>query len=129
MWLSERKTASRGRAGVPETRLRIPMRRRWRRAALALLLSMAWIPVVRSGAELLALLLLDDLGRVLDPLAVVGLGLLLGAHFGRELADDLLVGPLHLDELLVHRDLEARGDVHHDGVGVADDELELLALD
>src|SRR2546423_1336669 len=113
----ERKTTSLGRSALPRTLARTRRCRR-RRASLT----------VRLGT--LADLSADVLALVADSLALVRLGRAHLANLGGRLADDLFVGSLDND-LRRRRDLEgdAGARLDHDGVRVADVELEVGALE
>src|SRR3977135_1214020 len=99
MWLRLRKTARRGRDGVPSRRRRI---RSWRlRRAAPRLASCVIVVVPSSGLWALLLLAADLAGLaglstdllpgVAHALALVGLRLACGADLGGDLADELLV--------------------------------------
>src|SRR6476660_230376 len=83
----DRKTARRGRAVVPVTRLRT---RRWRLTRASALPTAMGALLLLPG---LAGLAQDALAGVADTLALVGLGLADLADVGRHLADQLLVRP------------------------------------
>src|SRR4029077_7320017 len=104
MCLPERKTLRRGR--TPAAWRSAKRVRRWRRAKRALRSDMVLSPLL-----LLAFLAADLLGRVLDALALVGLGWTQAADLRRELADllairagDLDFGGLHGLDLDAGRD-------------------------
>src|SRR5918992_250096 len=104
----ERKTARRGRSGVPDTRLRTRACRLRRPARLALAASISGavlsVPAARiadpGGAGGLVLLgglaglAAHGLARVAHALALVRVGLAQRADLGRDLADLLLVDAL-----------------------------------
>src|ERR1017187_8965509 len=77
----------------------------------------------------LADLALDVLALVANPLALVGLGRALLADDRRGLPDELLGDPLHDDaRRLRHFELDALRRGNRNRMGVADGELEVLAL-
>src|SRR6266850_3872886 len=121
MCLPERNTLRRGR---PAPALRRAWRvRRWRRAKRALRSDMV-MPLL-----LLAFLAPDRLGRILDALALVGLGRAQAADLGRELPDLLAVGTGDLDLGRPRRlDLDAGRDRHLDVVAVAQLQLQHLGV-
>src|ERR1041384_8160509 len=83
----------------------------------------------RSRSFLLAFLTEDVLARVLDALALVGLGRTEGADLGRDLPDLLLVHPGHHDlGRFRRRDRDPFGHRIDHVVAVAERELQILAL-
>src|SRR5881227_2690329 len=104
MWLWLRNTASRGRAGVPASFLRM---RLWIRARMSSLVFMAIprralprgthaarrSPLFRAGCSRLARLLLQHLAHVADALLLVRVRLAQLADLRRHLADLLAVDP------------------------------------
>src|SRR5437899_11617510 len=121
MWSEERNTDKRGRPFAV-----IPMRRRtrcWRRPKSRLVL---FCIALDSGPLLfLAFLAADRLGRVLDALALVGLGLAHGAQFRRHLAHALPVGARDQDRgRLLAGDLDVVGDREVDLVAEAELQVE-----
>src|SRR6266542_241281 len=136
MWLRLRKTASRGRSPVPARLRRI---RSWRFCRAAPRLA-TWV-IVRGPSRLtdprlllaadlagLAGLAANELARVADALALVGLGLAGGPNARRDLPDELLVDPDHGQ---VGGVLQFEGDALRrldlDRMAVAKVELQLLA--
>src|SRR5437868_13391312 len=89
MCLEERNTERRGRLLGARRKLRRTRTRRRKKRALAL---------SDIGLLLLAFLAADGLGRVFDPLALVGLRRAVGADLGRDLADPLAVGAADSDQ-------------------------------
>src|SRR5207248_8512206 len=84
---------------------------------------------LRARPRLLADLAPDDLVRVLDALALVGVGLAQHPQARRRLAEDRLVRPAQRDRrLLVDLRRDALGQRKDDGVGVAQRELDGPAL-
>src|SRR5260370_32105908 len=78
---------------------------------------------------LLAFLAPDRLGRILDALALVGLGRTQAADLGRELAHLLAIGAADLDLGRPWRlDLDAGRDRHFEVVAVAEVQLQHLSL-
>src|SRR5215471_19311416 len=124
-------TASRGRAAVPVTFLRTRTCRRFRDAARAPALPRPGLFVVTAMSLLPSLpdLAADLLAGVTHALALVGVGLAELTYVGGDLADLLLVDPLHDDPgggLHPQGDAIRRGDRHR--VAVAERELHPAAL-
>src|SRR5579885_2928674 len=120
MCFEERNTERRGRP-LPASirRWRTRPRRRANRAFDLLLMALL----------LLAFLAADRLVRVLDALALVGLGLAVAAQHGGDLAHALLVGASDADEgRPLAGDLHVGRDREIDLVAVAELQHEVLAL-
>src|SRR5258707_5340857 len=114
MCLPERKTLRRGR--TPAAWRSAKRVRRWRRAKRALLSDMVLSPLL-----LLAFLAADLLGRILDALALVGLGRTQAADLRGELSDLLTIRAGDFDFGRLHSlDLDAGRDRDLDVVAVAD---------
>src|SRR3984893_15517351 len=81
------------------------------------------------GLLLLPLLAADRLGRVFDPLALVGFRRTVGADLGRDLADPLAVGAADSDQSRPFADgVDVAGDRIRDLVAVAELQIERVAL-
>src|SRR2546427_178521 len=116
MWAWLRKTARRGRAGVPWIFFRIRSWSRFRTSSLVFTFihrppgmpaSFRAGTTGARGRPGLARLLLQDLAQVADPLLLVGVGLPEAADLRRHLAHLLAVDTGDGDPgLLVHRDLD-----------------------
>src|SRR6185503_12734097 len=138
MWVWLRKTASRGRWGVPATFLRM---RLWSRVLISSLVfiesasfrallqaaSARGVPresLLGSGGSGLARLLLQHLAHVADALLLVRVGLAQAADLRRHLAHLLTVDAGDGDPvgLGVDRDLDAGRDRIHDGMRIAERE-------
>src|SRR5690349_22400528 len=89
MCLEERNTERRGRLFGARRKLRRTRCRRRRKRALAF---------SDIGLLLLAFLAADSLGRIFDPLALVGFRRTVGPDLGRDLADPLAVGAADSDQ-------------------------------
>src|SRR5262245_28138296 len=123
MWLTLRKTVSRGRALVPAIRFRCRSWMRTRRTCFVLI----FIALLRSC---LSSLLLEHFPGVAHALLLVRIRLAQAATVRRHLSDELPVDAAHRDvRLLVDRDVDPGGDVEHDRVRVAQGEHNLFALD
>src|SRR4051794_32270959 len=127
-----RNTRRRGRSDVPLIRFLWRSAMRTRRSFLVLIFIVLTDP--GRGRTLLgsrlASLLLQHLARVADPLLLVGIRLAERSNVGGHLADQLTIDPGHGHvRLLVDRDVDARRYVEHDGMRVAEREVDLLALD
>src|SRR4249920_1732967 len=122
MCLPERKTLRRGR--TPAAWRSAKRVRRWRRAKRALRSDMVLSPLL-----LLAFLAADLLGRILDALALVGLGRTQAADLRRQLSDLLTIRAGDLDLGRLHGlDLDAGRDRHLDVVAVAELQLQHLGV-
>src|SRR5574341_196744 len=105
MWPVLRKTDSRGRVGVPDTRVRTLVFRLSRAATFhATAIAPPTAPLLGAG---LADLPPDSLVGVLDPLRLVGIGAPVRADRGGRLANQLLVDALDGDHRVA---LDLRGD-------------------
>src|SRR5438067_10646629 len=111
MLLPEKCTASRGRSGVPLTRLRM---RVWRIAVwdfrFKVAIGLFGMILIKTRALLhgLAFLAADLLARVTHALAFVRLGRVIAANIRGNLSDEVLVAAFNLDlRRLRHRDLDA----------------------
>src|SRR5271157_3827665 len=119
MWLRLRKTTRRGRSGEPERRSLIRSCRFWRAAPRLATCVIVLIPSSRTGSLLaadlagLAGLAAVLLAKVVDALALVGLGLAGCSDLGGDLADQLLVdaGDRKVGRVL---DVEADAGRRHD---------------
>src|SRR5438874_5364623 len=121
MCLEERNTDRRGRLLGARRKLRRTRSRRRKKRALAF---------SDIGLLLLAFLAADGLGRVFDPLALIGLRRAVGADLGCDLADALAVGAADSDQGRPFADdLDVTGDRIRDLVTVAELQIERVALD
>src|SRR2546423_10824126 len=117
-----RKTASRGRAAVPDTFLRTRAWRRMRAACGVLLLLTS-----NSSLRGLSCLLADALAFVADTLLLVGVGFAQRPDLGSDLAHPLLVGAPDRDpRRRRHLEGDALGGGVPDGVGVAERQLDAV---
>src|SRR5260370_16219376 len=89
MCREERNTESRGRLFGARRKLRRTRCRRRRKRALTF---------SDIGLLLLAFLAADGLGRVFDPLALVGFRRTVAADLGRDLANPLAIGAADIDQ-------------------------------
>src|SRR5690349_6172929 len=120
MCLEERNTERRGRLLPARRKLRRTRCRRRRKRALAF---------SDIGLLLLAFLAADGLGRVFDPLALVGFRRTVGADLGRDLADSLAIGATDSNQGRPFTDdIDVIGDRIRDLVTVAELQIERVAL-
>src|SRR3984893_10383189 len=120
MCLEERNTERRGRLFAARRKLRRTRCRRRRKRALAF---------SDIGLLLLAFLAADRLGRVFDPLALVGFRRTVGADLGRDLDDPLAVGAADSDQSRPFADdVDVSGYRFCDVVAVAELQIERAAL-
>src|SRR5256714_6782332 len=120
MCLDERNTERRGRLLGARRKLRRTRSRRRKKRALAF---------SDIGLLLLAFLAADGLGRIFDPLALVGFRRTVGADLGCDLADPLAVGAADSDQgRPFAEDFDITGDRIRDLVTVTELQIERVAL-
>src|SRR5271168_1051538 len=120
MCLDERNTERRGQLLGARRKLRRTRSRRRKKRALAF---------SDIGLLLLAFLTADGLGRVFDPLALVGFRRAVGADLGRDLANPLAVGAADSNQGRPFADdIDVTRDRIRDLVTVAELQIERAAL-